>query len=284
MYPLMRHSLRVAVSGAALSLGSLTGCNLIEYSPNQTHVPAAERHLTAQNIARLAQQPKSPDDTLRFVFIGDSQRFYDEAEDFVKSVNQQPDIDFVVVAGDISDFGLVREMRWMHHRLQKLKVPYFTVIGNHDQVGNGRQIYQNVYGPLNYSFTYAGTKFICVDTNSREYAFNGHVPDLPWLSSQLADTAKSQRQLILCHVPPTDGDFDPNLTAAYGSLVGSSPQVTLHLAGHVHRYSATHPFKDGVPYLTAYSFQQRRYNIVSVWGRNQFNIDTISYASPTPQS
>ncbi|MBC6991802.1 metallophosphoesterase [Hymenobacter sp. BT491] len=256
-----------------------SGCNLLEYSPNQAYVPAAERHLTAQNLRRLQQQPLSPTDTLRFVFIGDSQRFYDEADDFVASVNEQQDIDFVMLAGDISDFGLVREMRWMHRRLQRLRVPYLTVIGNHDQVGNGRNAYQTVFGPLNYSFVRGGTKFICVDTNGREYGFQGRVPDVSWLTQQLADTAGAQRSVVVCHVPPTDADFDPQLVQPYARTVRSSPQLVLHLAGHTHRYTAGQPFRDGITYLTTYNFEKGRYHIVSVWGRRQFRLETVQYAS-----
>jgi 3',5'-cyclic AMP phosphodiesterase CpdA len=267
--------------GGSLLL-ALGGCGWLEFSPNQTYVPAADRHLTTQNLARLMSQPKAASDTLRFVFVGDCQRFYDEAEDFVTSVNRQRNIDFVVIAGDISDFGLVREMRWMHHRLQKLKVPYLTVIGNHDELGNGRAVYENVFGPLNYSFVYGGTKFICLDTNGREYGFQGQVPDLGWLGRQLADTAGSRRSIVLCHVPPTDSDFDPALTTPYARTIHSSSQLVFHLAGHIHRFTNEKPFQDGVPYLTAYNFKKRRYNILSVWGRRQFRLETVAYA-PSPK-
>jgi len=122
----------------ATGLMLLTGCELIEFSPNQTSSPAAYSDLTAKNLALLAQKQLPAGDTLRFVFTGDSQRFYSEAEDLVESVNQQPGIAFLVVAGDISDFGLGREMRWVHDKLKKLNVPYLTVVGNHDHAGNGR--------------------------------------------------------------------------------------------------------------------------------------------------
>jgi len=261
-----------------LCLGGLSSCSLLEFSPNQTYVPAAERQLTTQNIIRLTSRPKKDTDTLRFVFVGDCQRFYDEAEAFVASVNQQRNIDFVIIAGDISDFGLVREMRWIHHRLRKLNVPYLTVIGNHDQVGNGRAVYKSVFGPLNYSFIYGGTKFICLDTNGREYGFNGQVPNLGWLGQQLADTVNSRRSIVLCHVPPTDEDFDPALVQTYARTIRGSRQLVFHLAGHIHRFTNEEPFHDGVRYLTAYNFRKRHYNILSVWGRRQFYLETVAYA------
>ncbi|AHJ99753.1 metallophosphoesterase family protein [Hymenobacter swuensis] len=255
----------------------LAGCQLVEFSPNQAYVPARERSLTAQNLRRLEVQPA--DDTLRFVFVGDTQRFYDETEAFVASVNQQRAVDFVLVGGDISDFGLTREFRWVNQRLNALRVPFLTVIGNHDLVGNGRAVYQHIYGPLNYSFQYQQTRFICLDTNGREYGFGRQVPDMAWLRQQLADTAGSRRTIVVGHMPPTDEDFDPELVSAYTAALRSCPQLVFHLAAHVHRFTAGQPFHDGVTYLTTYSLQKKRYHILTVWGQREFRLETVAYGA-----
>ncbi|WP_254846465.1 metallophosphoesterase family protein [Hymenobacter sp. CRA2] len=240
-------------------------------------MPGASQ-LTARHLARLRQQPRAArGDTVRFVFVGDTQRFYDETADFVRSVNQQRGIDFVLVGGDISDFGLARELQWTDRRLGQLRVPYLTVIGNHDQVGNGRQAYQAVFGPLNYSFVYGGVKFVLIDTNGRESGFGGRVPDVAWLQRELADTVGVRRAVVVSHVPPTDLDFDPKLTAAYAAALARSPRPAMHLAAHIHRHTAGHPFHDGVPYLTTYSLQKHRYHILSVWGERQFRLETVTY-------
>lgn len=270
---------RWVVLGWMSGLFGLGGCAWVEYSPNQTYVPKAERAQTAQALARLRQHPKAATDTVRFVFVGDTQRFYDETAAFVASVNQQRGIDFVFVAGDISDFGLTREFRWVHQRLGRLRAPYVTVIGNHDLVGNGRAIYQAFYGPLNYSFQYGGTKFICLDTNGREYGFGGMVPDMKWLRRQLSDTLQHRRTIVLSHVPPTDEDFDPQLVPAYTEALRGCSQLVFHLSGHVHRFTAGQPFHDGVTYLTTYSLEKRRYHIISVWGQRQYRIETVRYGS-----
>ncbi|QJX49193.1 metallophosphoesterase [Hymenobacter taeanensis] len=209
--------------------------------------------------------------------MGDTQRFYDETEQFVASVNRQRNIDFVFVAGDISDFGLAREFRWVHERLQQLQVPYLTVVGNHDLVGNGRAIYQTAYGPLNYTFRYGGTKFICLDTNGREYSFGARVPDVPWLQQQLQDTTGSRHTVVISHVPPTDEDFDPALVPSYTAALRGCPRLVFHLSGHVHRFSAGKPFHDGVTYLTTYSLAKHRYHIISLWGQRQFRLETVTY-------
>ncbi|SFQ68603.1 metallophosphoesterase family protein [Hymenobacter arizonensis] len=261
---------------AALVL--LTSCELFEFSPNQTHTPEAYRDLTRKNLEALLARPNPlGDDSLRFVFISDSQRFYDEAAAFVRSVNQQPGVAFVALGGDVSDFGLVREMRWVHDRLRHLNVPYLTVIGNHDHVANGRQAYQNVYGPLNYSFTYAGTRFICLDTNGREYGFNGRVPDVDWLRAQLADSAGVTQQVVLCHVPPEDADFDPQLQAPYVQALGEAPMLALHLNGHRHSFGISNPFELHVPFINSYGFEKRQYVMLTMGRTGGFRLQTVPY-------
>ncbi|MCR5887499.1 metallophosphoesterase [Hymenobacter sp. J193] len=255
----------------------LSGCaDLLEFSPNDYRSPGDQQDLTVKNLARLQAAPLPPGDTLRFVFTGDSQRFYDEAEALVKSVNQQAGIQFVLIAGDISDFGMGREMRWVDDHLRKLSVPYLTVIGNHDQVGNGREAYQHIFGPLNYSFTYGDTQFIMTDTNGREYNFNGQVPDLPWVQQQLADNG-ARRQIIVSHVPPQDEDFDPAVRDGYVRLLREAPRLAFEMNGHRHSFSIGQPFNDGITYINSNGFEKNQYVVVTVWGDKEFRLKHVQF-------
>ncbi|UPL49013.1 metallophosphoesterase family protein [Hymenobacter sublimis] len=258
---------------AALLLG---GCELLEFSPNDHRSSDEQQDLTAKNLARLAQTPLPAGDTLRFVFTGDSQRFYDEAEDLVKSVNQQAGIQFMLIAGDISDFGFGREMRWVDDHLRKLKIPYLTVIGNHDSVGNGRKAYEKIFGPLNYSFIYADTKFILTDTNGREYNFDGKIPNMPWVNQELRDTS-TRRHVIISHIPPQDEDFDPAVREAYVTALRNDPRLAFEMNGHRHDFSIGEPFNDGVTYINSYGFEKRQYLIVTVWGDKQFRLKKVTF-------
>lgn len=260
----------------ALLLG-LAGCDMIEFSPNDHRVPEEFTNLTEKNLARLQARPLASDDTLRFVFTGDSQNFYDEAEDLVASVNQQPGLAFLLVAGDISDYGLAREMRWVDEKLRRLNVPYLTVIGNHDQVGNGRETYRRLYGPLNYSFVYGGTKFTLVDTNGREDNFNGQVPSLSWLRPQLANLEGARRQVVISHVPPTNDDFDPAVRMPYVEALREAPGLVCVMNGHNHQSRIGQPYNDGVTYVNSDAFSERKYFVVTVWGDRQFRIKQVKF-------
>lgn len=254
---------------------------MLEFSPSDFRGPESQTNLTQKNLERLAKNPLAAGDTLRFVFTGDSQRFYDQAESLVESVNKQPGLSFLVVAGDISDFGLAREMRWVDQRLSKLRIPYVTVIGNHDHVGNGRAAYQHIFGPLNYTFSYGDTKFVMVDTNSREYNFNGKIPDIGWVQGQLQDLQGARRQVVVSHVPPQDFDFDQNLKDVYARTLATAPKLAFELNGHRHDFSIGEPFDDGVTYINSYAFEENQYVILTLWNdasdKPQFRLKKVMF-------
>ncbi|ELR73281.1 putative calcineurin superfamily phosphohydrolase [Fulvivirga imtechensis AK7] len=208
--------------------------------------------------------------------MGDTQRFYDESDDFVKSVNQLANIDFVVHGGDISDFGLVQEFKWIHEIMSGLKVPYLTVIGNHDLLANGRKVYREMYGELDYTFEYGNYRFIMLNTNSREFNFNGTVPDLMWLKQQLEDNTANKKTVVMSHIPPFDGDFDPNLEQEYAQLLAEDPNVELSLHAHRHSFFDNEYYDDGTRYFVTTSMQKRGYIVVTM-SSQETQIEVINY-------
>jgi Icc protein len=243
------------------------------YNPNEIILEESERDLNAKSIQRIQAIPTS--DTLKFILMGDTQRWYDESEDFVKSANNQRGISFVLHAGDISDFGLSQEFKWVNEIMVRLKYPYLTVIGNHDTVANGEANYRRMYGALNYSFDYAGHRFIFINTNSREYAFDGTTPDLVWLKSQLASPSKSKKQIVIAHVPPYDGDFDKNLEKKYAQVLSES-KIAFSLYGHQHAFKEGEYYHDGVTYYQTTNVGARGYLVITSW-KNGYKVDRIEY-------
>ena len=244
------------------SLASFGCADHNEYSPNQNGDQDSPRELTKHNIARLKSSPV--DDTLTIAFIGDSQNFYNEVESFVHKINEQKGIDLVLVAGDISDYGLLQEFEWITDRLNKLNSPYIAVIGNHDVVGNGEAVYKTMFGELNFSFVYDSTKFIIHNTNSREYR-SGNVPDIKWLARELQAEEGIHSFIAVSHVPPFDGDFNSELETEYSELFASTPGFLLSLHGHIHRHTDGFPYDDGVRYITSHVFEQKSFVKLKIW-------------------
>lgn len=141
----------------------LAGCDLIDYHPYDVRI-SGETDVNAHNIEQIEAKCKGKT-TIRFITMGDSQRWYDETEDFVKEVNKRDDIDFVIHGGDMSDFGLTKEFLWQRDIMNGLKVPYVVLIGNHDCLGTGAETYQAVFGPTNFSFIAGNVKFVCSSTS-----------------------------------------------------------------------------------------------------------------------
>jgi Icc protein len=256
----------------SLTLG-VASCSLFEYHPYETNLDKDNRNLNAKAIGQLIASPPTGD-TLTIILMGDTQRFYDEVEDFVTSANRQS-ADLVFLDGDITDFGLKDEYEWVHEIMGRLNKPYLAVIGNHDLSGNGEEVFKKMYGPLNSSFVVNRFKFILLNTNSREYKFNGHVPDIPWLEQQLTGDDFDQA-VVVSHIPSYDGDFDPALEEAYASALRNSGKVKLSLHGHKHSYHNTIPYDDGIRYVVSTSMDDRMYLIIKMWD-DQYSIKELYY-------
>jgi 3',5'-cyclic-AMP phosphodiesterase len=259
---------------AVLALCFMSCKDLFQYSPNEVRLEEYEKNLNLKNIQKIRALPAK--ESFRFVLIGDSQRFYEEVDDFVASVNALDDIAFVVLAGDISDFGLNKEFRWINERLGRLKVPYVAVIGNHDMLGNGREVYNQMYGPENFSFTYSDTKIVCLNTNSNERGYDGTIPDMPWLTRELADTLGYESAFVVAHMPPFDAGFDRRMEQPYAQLMASNKRIKMSLHGHQHTASRTSPYNDGFEYLVVGAMNKRGYYIISA-GEKGYGVEEGSY-------
>ena len=132
----------------------VAGCDLIDYHPYDVDIKG-ERDINAKNIQKIEAKCLGKS-TIRFIAMGDSQRWYDETVDFVNAVNKRDDIDFVVHGGDFSDFGLTDEFLWQRDIMNKLKVPYVGLIGNHDCLGTGEDAFRQIFGDTNFSFIAGG--------------------------------------------------------------------------------------------------------------------------------
>lgn len=186
----------------------LSSCEKFDYSPNQ-YIPSNKyTEINATNIAKLTSTHK---DTTRIALIGDSQRFYDGTGKVVSKINTIPNIDFVIHTGDLVDFGQQDEFIWMHELLRTLNRPYISVVGNHDLIANGSLVYDEMYGDLNFSFTYNDIKFIFINTNSREFDFSPSVPNNHWLDGELSDSSNYNNAIIVSHVSPSHSDFNAEL-------------------------------------------------------------------------
>ncbi|MES2826794.1 MAG: metallophosphoesterase [Bacteroidota bacterium] len=224
------------------------GCNSFEFSPEQTFDNNSPTNLNAAGLAKMKSNMPI-DDTIRFVVTGDTQRSHDEVEIMIRKINSIPNTDFVIIAGDLSEFGVLQEMEWVAKEFNKLNAPYVAVIGNHDLVAKGSEVFKRMYGDLNYSFVYRGIKFVAHDTNGREYNFNGSIPDIGWLTKELQPQAGVTGFVTISHVPPNSLDFDKKLETPYQSLFARTPGFLASFHAHTHTYSEFGYDGSAVPFI-----------------------------------
>ena len=113
----------------------------------------SEEGITARNLARIRALPPAPE-PFKFVALGDTHDNYSALGRAVDAINARDDVQFVIVAGDLTDLSLLGEFEFTREEFARLEVPYLTVIGNHDALGDGIEIYQRMFGPLDYTLQF----------------------------------------------------------------------------------------------------------------------------------
>jgi hypothetical protein len=208
---------------------ALGGC--LEYSPHAIPRDEDDRDVHRASLARLFAQP--PPEVLRFGVVGDTQGDFDEAELAVERLNERRDLSFVVQVGDFTLLGTAPEYRAMNGIFRRLRVPYFVVVGNHDLLANGGDIYDHMFGARNLAFDYRRTRFVLFDANGVEHGFGGRLPDLAWIRDALRGDEYDQA-ILFGHVDPLAADFDPALREPYLALLREEG-VRHSFYGHLNR-------------------------------------------------
>jgi len=238
-------------------------CDLFEYQPYDGRI-SGETGINATNIKRIEENTEGKD-TIRFVMMGDSQRWYDETEDFVKSLNKRNDIDFVIHGGDMSDFGATKEFMWMRDIMNSLKVPYVAILGNHDCLGNGEDIYEEIFGEENFSFMAGKTKFVCLNTNALEYDYSHPVPDFTFINNELKNKSPNQEKTVIAmHVRPLGVQFNNNSAQLFEYYVKQFPGIQFCLNAHDHNIEVEDIFNDGIIYYGSNCMKDRSYLLFTI--------------------
>jgi len=237
---------RITLTALALAAFAMQSCDKFEYSPYEIRLQDHERQLNQKNIDLIKSQNIPENATITFALISDTQGFYEDTEDLVNHLNNRNDVQFVMHNGDITDFGLLKEFRLINERLGKMKVPLVTIIGNHDAVSNGKKIYQEMYGPFDFSFTVGHSKFILMNTNNWE--FSGSAPNLDWLEEQLQDRANYKQVFVLSHIPPTSTAFGEAHAQRYRQLMNTY-KVSMSIHGHNHSFETYQLEEGGTKYI-----------------------------------
>jgi predicted phosphodiesterase len=242
---------------------AFSACDMIEYNPYDGRIKG-ERGINQKNIARI-QDNLTGKTTIRFAFLSDTQRWYDETEEFVDALNQRNDVDFVLHGGDLTDFGATKEFTWQRDILNKLNVPYVALLGNHDCLANGEEIFEEVFGKVNYSFMAGNVKFVCLNTNALEYDYSRPVPDFGFIESEIADFSTGyEKTVVAMHAKPFSEQFNNNVANVFQYYVNQFKNTQFCLYGHDHQLTQQDTFGDGMIYFGVPNIEKRKYYIFTI--------------------
>ncbi len=169
---------------------------MIEYHPYDLDIDG-ETDVNRRHIEQIEKATRGKDE-IRFAVISDTQRWYDETEDAVEALNRRGDLDFVVHTGDLSDFGLKLEFEKQRDILNGLNVPYVCLLGNHDCLATGLDVYRKIFGTEDFAFTAGNVRFLCLNTNALEFEGLSIDPNAREvrLDGQLLDLTKIEFDLL----------------------------------------------------------------------------------------
>ena len=153
----------------------------------------------------------------------------------VNDINDNKDLDFVLVTGDITEMGTDSELQLAKKTLNKLEIPYYVVPGNHDTgwSESGGVSFINEFGYDKFVFEHEGYKFIGCASGPYVRMSDGHIPRdaVVWLDQILEDTPKDQPLIFINHYP-LDNSLD-NWYEATDRLKKYNTQFAI--CGHGHR-------------------------------------------------
>ena len=268
-------SLRTLALVAIASVTFASCRNVFDVHPYDMDIHG-EHDINATNIARIKQRSDA-NDTLRIAFISDTHGWYTQLKAEVDNINRRPEIDFVVHCGDLTDTGTTKEFKGIRKEMSRLNVPYVAVIGNHDFLGTGDQMYMWMFGPKNFSFIVGRIKFVCLDTNAMEYDRVAPVPDFGYMEEQMsADSADFDRTIIVMHAAPYSDEFNDNVSKAFNYYTLMFPGLMFCVYGHDHIDITRRIYDDGPLYYGIDCALHRNYKIFTIT-RDGYEEERIDY-------
>lgn len=195
-------------------------------SPYTTDVPKLE--LNVENLKRIKAQENENPGNFRIAFLSDTHNHYKDLKKAVDYINRNGPYDFVVINGDTSIIGLSDEFLASKKYFEDINAPFLVSVGNHDLLSNGNRIYDKLYGPRNFSFTYKGVNFVFFDSNNWESDIKA--PDIDYVQGTLKGTAN----ILIAHVPLNDHDrFTDDEINDWATLTNHY-NIPYMFAGHNH--------------------------------------------------
>jgi len=169
----------------------------------------------------------------------DVERFTNETlQDIKTEVAKIPGEVYGLSLGDVvaDKPGLLNTMKI---KLGSNKMKVFTTIGNHDKTFTTQRktsdVFENIFGPTNYSFEIGQVHYICLDNvvfeDNSSYGLGINQHQINWMKQDLAQVSKEKMLIIYYHMPIRGSNFATR--DQFFELIKDYKEVHL-FSGHTH--------------------------------------------------
>ena len=153
-----------------------------------------------------------------------------------KDINNNVKVKFVIVNGDISQFGDIESLEIAKRELDSLNVPYFVNVGNHDIQYDSIDLtmnVKNVFGYDRFSFSYGGIKFIGILSSPIKRRDEAYIQEeyMDYLRNEVKNTKNETDVVLVTHYPILEKEMYQ--TDEIISLIDNLG-IDIVLSGHYH--------------------------------------------------
>ncbi len=156
----------------------------------------------------------------------------------VRDLNTVKDIDFVILSGDITEFGADHELKLAKQILDSLQLPWYVIPGNHDGnwSENGANTFRTVFGGETFFFKHKGYAFMGTNSGPNMRMSPGQIPreNLVWMDSVFAANPDKQLPLIYINHYPQDSSLN-NWFDALKRVKTRNVQLAFCGHGHINK-------------------------------------------------
>ena len=236
-------------------------------SVNGLHADTVYRYALGGNSAthcgpwQTVKTAPARSSAVRFIYLGDAQTGLEDWGRLLgKAARRHPNLDFILLAGDLVDRGNERT-NWDHFFLRAAgvfdRVPMLPCVGNHEYLDVGPRLYRAFFelppnGPaglardLVYHFEAGDACFAVLDSTLAAYDASAAARQADWLDETLKHTRTSWKFVMLHHpIYPSHPWRDvPALRERFVPIFDRH-HVDFVLQGHDHAYQRTFPMRGG---------------------------------------
>jgi len=196
----------------------------------------------------------------------------DDLRRTVKDLNESKDIDFVILSGDVTEFGSDEELALAKQILDSLKLPLYILPGNHDSnwSESGANSFRKVFGSETFFFEHKGFQFVGSASGPNMRMSPGQIPreNLVWIDSAFQGNLNREKPLISINHYPLNADLN-NWYELIDRL--KSRNIQLALCGHGHQNQLYD--WEGIPGVMSRSNLRAKdsiggYNVISIGNGN----------------